>query len=464
MLFNDIIWTEKMRAVFRDTAPEIYLCGAMGTSKTLIASLLFFDRIINAPANVNQFAIVGASGVLVKRNFVDKADSLHKIHRGLCTEYSQNNKDGSGSHFCIKGKTGLKIVYLAGADNKSSLTSILSLDLGGILLDEMSWLDIDTVREAHGRVKRLAYPGWIIGTTNGGTPTQEFYTEFVDHAVPQFKETVPQTELDALKGDMPSRHYYHFNLRDDCPHKTPEQTAALIATYPPGSFYYYSKILGCRGFSQGALYAPYISGDLLIENSRINTRALGNVVCSVDMGTSTGMDDTKHAHTIATVVGFTPGYEQVIVLESKIIPSNTLDTVIDEVDKLLLPYWANYYTKLSKIVIDYGDSGGMLVRSWRSRTRLKNVTVKPCIKTGKGGNIGGKEITLQSRAQLKCQLLMDNRLMWAESAEASFKAHKNILSTEDGAELEQSNIDNDYADSLTYTLTENWVKLSKNIY
>lgn len=453
-----------MRAVFRDKAPFIYLCGATGTSKTLVASMLFFDRIVNTPANVNQFAIVGASAVLAKRNFIDKADGVYHIHRGLCSEYSDGNKEAAGAHFCIYGKTGKKIVYLAGADDKKSYTAILSLDLGGVLLDEMSALNIDVIREAHSRVQRTSYNGWLIGTTNGGNPTQEFYTEFVDKAVPQFKETVPQIELDALKGDMPNRHYYHFNLQDDCPHKTTEQTAALIATFPPGSFYYYSKILGCRGFSQGSLYASYMTEDMLIDETRINTDALGNVVCSVDMGTSAGLDDTKHAHTIATVVGFTPKYEQVIVLESRVIPSNTLDKVIDEVDKLLLPYWANYYTKLSKIVIDYGDSGGMLIRSWRNRTRLKNVTVKPCIKTGKGGNIGGKEINLQSRAQLKCQLLMDNRLLWSTSAESSFKAHKNILATENGEEMEQSTIDNDYADSLTYALTENWIKLSKNIY
>lgn len=108
MRFDEIIWTPKMRAVFADDARVIHLCGAMGTSKTLVGGLLFFDRIMNAPANVNQFAIIGVSSVLVKRNFVDKADSLYNIHRGLCTEFSEGNKTAAGSHFCVKAKTGLK--------------------------------------------------------------------------------------------------------------------------------------------------------------------------------------------------------------------------------------------------------------------------------------------------------------------------------------------------------------------
>ena len=142
MTFDEVIWTPKMRAVFSDDARVIHLCGSMGTSKTLVGGLLFFDRI------------------------------MYNIHRGLCTEFSDGNKMAAGSHFCIRGKTGLKIVYIAGADNKNSFANILSLDLGGILLDELSVLHPDVWREAYGRVQRLAYPGWLITTTNGGNPTQ----------------------------------------------------------------------------------------------------------------------------------------------------------------------------------------------------------------------------------------------------------------------------------------------------
>ena len=220
MTFDQVIWTDKMRAIFSDDAPVIHLCGAMGTSKTLVAGLLFFDRIYNAPPNVNQFAIIGVSSVLAKRNFIDKADSIYNIHRGLCTEYSDGSKAAAGSHFCIRGKHGKKIVYIAGADNKTSYTNILSLDLGGILLDELSVLHPDVWREAYGRVQRLAYPGWLITTTNGGNPTQEFYPELVNHATVMFRDTVPKIELDEMVEDRTDEHYYHFNLQDDCPHKT----------------------------------------------------------------------------------------------------------------------------------------------------------------------------------------------------------------------------------------------------
>ena len=68
MTFDEVKWTDKMRAIFSDNARVLHLCGAMGTSKTLVGGLTFFDRIMNAPANVNQFAIIGVSSVLVKAN------------------------------------------------------------------------------------------------------------------------------------------------------------------------------------------------------------------------------------------------------------------------------------------------------------------------------------------------------------------------------------------------------------
>lgn len=465
MLYNEIKWTDKMRAAFSDEARFLHFVGSTGTSKTLLAAAgIFFDRVMEAPKNVNQFAIVGVSGVLVQRNFVDKADSVYKIHRGLCHGFNKGDSEASGTHFLIEGFTGTKIVYLAGADNKNSYTNILSLDLGGILLDELSVLNIDVIREAYGRVQRLAYPGWIITTTNGGNPTQEFYTEYLNHAKVMFRETVPKIELDAMIEDKPDEHYYHFNLLDDSPHRTPEQTERLMQTHPVGSFYYYSKILGCRGFQEGAIYAPYLTEDHIIPYEDIDFSSIREMICSVDMGTATGEKDTKHAHTIATLKAYSYNgkgqLQGLITLETWVIPSVDIDTIVDRVDMHLLPYWTNHYRKLTKIVIDYGDSGSMLINSWRKRTRYKNITVKMAVKSGKMHGVQ-KAINLQSRAQMKIQLISKGLLLWSLRAKAGFDAHAQLLSTPDGEEMENNSIINDYGDSETYTITEKWAQIEK---
>lgn len=450
MTFDEVIWTDKMRAIFSDKVRVLHLCGSMGTSKTLVAGLVFFDRIMNAPANVNQFAIIGVSSVLAKRNFVDKADSLYNIHRGLCTEYSDGNKDAAGSHFCINAKTGKKIVYIAGADNKASYANILSLDLGGILLDELSVLHPDVIREAYGRVQRLAYPGWLITTTNGGNPTQEFYSELVNHATVMFRDTVPKIELDEMVEDRADEHYYHFNLRDDCPHKTAEQTERLMRSYPVGSFYYYSKILGCRGFSEGAMYAPLLGDVTLYSLNDLNINAFEEIVATVDVGASVNGDDTSKSHTIVALGGYTRQYHRVVAIASKKIASIEHRDIIEEAEAWLYPYWLKFFGKFKTILIDKADY--KLVSTWQNHSRWRGkVSVLGCIKTDKV-----LCPDLVTRAAVKCQLMMTSkqyptsRIVWCDAD--MLKAHRQILQDKDGAELDQKDIWQDYADCFSYLI------------
>lgn len=450
MRFDDVIWTPKMRAVFSDEARVIHLCGSMGTSKTLVGGLLFFDRIMNAPANVNQFAIIGVSSVLVKRNFVDKADSLYSIHRGLCTEFSDGNKMAAGSHFCIKGKTGLKIVYIAGADNKSSFTNILSLDLGGILLDELSVLHPDVWREAYGRVQRLAYPGWLITTSNGGNPTQEFYKELVNKATVQFRETVPKMELDEMDEERKDESYYHFNLRDDCPHKTAEQTERLMQSYPPGSFYHYAKVLGCRGYSEGAMYAPLLSNAELVDQGDLNAQSIEELVVTMDRGKSVNGEDTKSAHTILALFGYSKNYHRLVAIASKKIESIEHLHIINESENWLYPYWLKFYGKSMAVLID--DNLGDLIATWQNHSRWRGkISVMYCKKSVKR-----LCPDLPARAARKCQLMMtskqypQSRVVWCD--EDMLKAHRQILQDKDGRELDQSDIWQDYADCFSYAM------------
>lgn len=450
MRFDEVIWTPKMRAIFSDDARVIHLCGSMGTSKTLVAGLLFFDRVMNAPANVNQFAIIGVSSVLVKRNFVDKADSLCNIHRGLCTEYSDGNKDAAGSHFCINGKYGKKIVYIAGADNKTSYTNILSLDLGGILLDELSVLHPDVFREAYGRVQRLAYPGWLITTTNGGNPTQEFYSELVNHATVMFRDTVPKIELDEMVEDRHDEHYYHFNLRDDCPHKTAEQTERLVNSYPVGSFYHYSKILGCRGYSEGALYAKLLCDVQPVSLDDLNIAAFEEIVAMVDVGASVNGDETNKSHTIVAIGGYTRNYHRIVPIASKKIASIEHRDIIDEAEAWLYFYWLKFYGKFKAILIDKADY--KLVSTWRNHSRWRGkINVVGCVKTDKF-----LCPDLPTRAAVKCQLMMtskqypQSRIVWCDPE--MLKAHRQILQDKDGSELDQSDVWQDYADCLSYLI------------
>lgn len=94
-----------------------------------------------------------------------------------------------------------------------------------------------------------------------------------------------------------------------------------------------------------------------------------------------------------------------------------------------------------------------MIRTWRKRTRFKNLTIKGATKYVRD------EITLVTRCQAKQQLIMQERLIWTERALSSYRAHEQILTNDDGSELDEAKQKNDYGDGVTYLVTEEWLNL-----
>lgn len=76
MKLNEIIWTEKMHAVMRDDAQVLFLAGATGCSKTLVAGHKFMDWMMNAPSDDTQFFIICKDRGTGVRNILDNKDDL----------------------------------------------------------------------------------------------------------------------------------------------------------------------------------------------------------------------------------------------------------------------------------------------------------------------------------------------------------------------------------------------------
>ena len=94
-----------------------------------------------------------------------------------------------------------------------------------------------------------------------------------------------------------------------------------------------------------------------------------------------------------------------------------------------------------------------MIRTWRNRTRFKNLTIKGAVKHIKN------EITLVTRCQSKQQLIIQERLLWTDRALTSYQSHEQILLNEDGSELDENRQKNDYANCVDYLVTEEWVNL-----
>lgn len=452
MKLTDVIWTEKMRAVMSDDAQILFLSGATGCSKTLVAGHKFMDWMLNAPASATQFFMIFKDRGTGARNILENQDSFYNMY-DFCREPYTDGKAG-GLQFIFHGLHGDKIVYIVGADDKSAWSKVLGANPNGIWLEELSVLHIDCIRETMGRAFSRGCK--LIGTTNGGIPTQEFYTEFVNHASVIFRDSVPAAELSEMVEDRPYMHYYHFNLNDDAPHLTKEQREHLIELYPVNSFYYTSKILGCRGAVEGAAFAPLMDRDVhIIPFEDINFQNLREIGLFVDVGSNRNPDDADKASTVATLVGYSKGFQRVIVLESWLIPATSHDDIIAEAERLLEPWWYKHMFRLREIVIDSAEA--ILINTWRKKNKYHTLNVRGAVK-------GYKDvITLRTRCELKQQMLIQRRLLWSTRAVESYNAHTRLVLDDDGSVLDMGVRDNDYSDSLDYGLTEKWNDITTNI-
>jgi len=452
MKIGEIIWTDKMRSVMKDPSQILFLVGATGCSKSLVAGFKFMDWLTNSPAEAKQFYMIFKDIGTGARNFLQNDDTFYNMFSFMREEYTIG-KEG-GLQFTWHGVHGDKIVYIVGANDKTSWSKVLGSNPDGIWLEELSVLHIDLIREVMGRAFSRLCP--LIATTNGGMPTQEFYTEFVNHAIVQYPETVPSAEMSEMIQDKPYMHYYHFNINDDAPHLTEDQKKMLIELYPENSFYYMSKILGCRGFTEGAAFAQLMKKEThIIPFENIDLYALQEIDLFVDVGSNKDPSDTSKASTVASLVGYTKGCQRVVILECWEVPATSHDDIIKYLEDKIEWWWVKFMFRFKKIVIDSAEA--ILINTWRNKNRFNTLQVKGSLKAYKD------IINLRTRCELKQQLLLQNRLLWSSHALNSYNAHTRLLIDEDGAVLDLGVQDNDINDTSDYALTEKWNDITKNI-
>lgn len=434
-----------MKSVMNDEAQIIYLLGATGCSKSLVAGLKFMDILLNAPKEETQFYMIFKDIGTGARNFLQNEDSFYNLF-SFNREPATASKEG-GLQFVFHGIYSDKIVYIVGANDKTAWSKILGSNPDGLWLEELSVLHIDLIRECMGRA--ISRKCRLIATSNGGLPTQEFYTEFVNHAVVQYPESVPAIEMAEMIQDKDYMHYYHFNLNDDAPHLTDIERQRLAELYPENSFYYMSKVMGCRGYVQGAAYASLMQKDThIIPFEKIELSNLQEIGLFIDVGSSTNVDDLTKASTVGTLVGYSKNCQRMIVLECWKVNATSHDEIIKAFEENMRWWWWTYMQKFTKVAIDSAEA--ILIRTWAVKNQYRTIQIKGAVKSVH--NI----ITLRTRCELKQQLIMTERLLWSTHAMDSYNAHTRILLTEDGEELDLANQDNDIADSLTYALTEKW--------
>lgn len=208
MTLDQIQITPKLKDILNDDAQVIFGEGTTYAGKSFIFGITFFRRVYHSPKSHNQFVLAGKSLPVLEKMYIHNMASFYNLYKPLC-EYTA--KGQGGAKILVKTPTGIKIIYLAGYDNKSRWSDILGLTIHGFNVEEINIADDEFVGELMVRVFRNS--GFLLCTSNGGDPDTLVYTDHLNQCrpLPKYAKEVPKEtwkELERSKANERFRYYF----------------------------------------------------------------------------------------------------------------------------------------------------------------------------------------------------------------------------------------------------------------
>lgn len=392
-----------------------------------------------------MYAFVAESVGTAEKMLIDDSASPFNIFGNGIVRYIGGKKP----HIRLQGRHGMKLLYLGGYSTARDWKKILGLNIHGIHIEELSAAHDDFLREAFVRVSRLATKPWLLGTTNGGEPNQAFYTEFFDkgnynnkHNINMPVSTKQILDNVEIKDD---RFEYIFVGFEDSPTQTEEIINDIKNTFPPGTFWYNSKVLGARSALTGAIYAEYIDKQKhVIEYNDIFDKKKYNFIrysIGVDVGTS--------AYTVFYLTGFTVGFKEAVVIDTMKINQAGTDEIYDAFKTWYEPYYINpeIHNRMFGIFVDYGGGGNVLIKSLQNKI-LDDYNIQM-------GN--AHKIKIVDRIESTIKLLYANRLLFTDRTTELINSMTSVVYSKNRDKTDPrewtSGIHKDNVDSFEYSLS-----------
>lgn len=308
-----IVKTPKIIKILEDCHKILILYGATGNGKSMLATLKAITRIMNSPRHHRFFVLAGKDITTLEKRFIESPNSV--LNWKPFKPFWKYTKQGvAGAKVTFQTPTGKKYWYLTPFADAKTYSRVLGSTINGAFVDEAPESNEDFLKEVFVRTIRTQ-GSWAILTGNGGDPKHYFYTGIVDKCktvedvftkeqmVEYDIKPTPQEELKFLmtefndEGDIKIHEnsiMYHLSLEDN-PVYTEEQLRMFRSLYPKGSFMYYSRILGIRGFQEKNVFSAYVNERMIVPLSIVKeTDAVGHfknphllpyrMVFSVDSG------------------------------------------------------------------------------------------------------------------------------------------------------------------------------------
>lgn len=436
---NDIIFTDKFKDLLKSDKRIIHCEGVTGSGKSFQLGVKFFFKVFNSKDT--QFVIAASSTSTAEKMFIQKPTSFFNIFNVVCKHYSMGT---GGNRIVMTTPSGEKIIYLVGYDDKARFKTILGTDIGGFLVEEIHVASKEFIREMFTRVYRNN--GFLYTSSNGGMPDIIAYKDYLNKARPNSKyyDEVPKSTLNYLLETQPDDDYeFWFYKFEDNKALTQEQIQKLYSAHPVGSFEYNSKILGIRGFVEGAIYFKYMSPEknkvrwVDVYNNPTSPYQFDKYTIGIDVGATD--------FTVVTLVGFTRFYREAVVLDT--VSINNVG--IDEIWHMITSFMDNYYYtighKIYGVFID--SAAGITKNSLKPRFRNRyNIQIADSYK-----------YTIKERVDWGIRFLHQGRLKFTDKADNIYMSFTRALYVENMNKTDvrefSNHRDKDNIDSAEYAIT-----------
>lgn len=369
-----IKYTPKTRTILSDKHKILTLYGSTGNGKSMLMMTKGLSRIYKSPREHKTYVLAGRDITTLEKRFVESNHSVLNWYpfAGRWT-YRKQNVSG-GSQIVLHTETGDKQLFLTPFNNIAAYGRILGSTIDGFLIDEGVESDENFLRECVSRTIRQQHT-WLIQTSNGGNPSHYFYEGIVDKSMTiddfeweefvtsnqvvlsgnpkglPVEKSVPIEELKWQADDRDNfKMFYHLSLEDN-PTYTKEQLEAYYNEYPPGSFMWFSRIMGIRGFTESSPFSAYLGESVFVSVEKTRD-IVDQMVFSVDSGghvfSNKYMPDSpyrdgdqgtnKGGHTVMVTVGFNRNMDKAVIIDTffpnRMIQVDSVERITERVYRL----------------------------------------------------------------------------------------------------------------------------------
>ncbi len=436
---SEIVFTDKFKDLLKSKKRIIHCEGVTGSGKSFQLGVKYFFKVFNS--DKKQFVIAASTTSTVEKMIIDKPSSFYNVFNVVCHHYAQGV---GGNRIVIDSPKGEKIIYLVGYDDKTRFKQILGTDVAGFLVEEIHVASDEFIREMFTRVYRNN--GFLYTSSNGGMPDIIAYRDYLNKARPNDKwaSEVPEPTMQELSSKEPDDDYeFWFYKFEDNKALTDEMVKKLYSAHPVGSFEYNSKILGIRGFVEGLIYARYLNyeNNMVQFNDVYRNQQTKYPFSKYTIGVDVGSTDM----TVFTLVGFTAGYREAIIIDKVEINHAGFNEIWDIFYKWFMPYHQVLSSRVYGVFID-------------SAAQILKTSLRQPLFNYFGLSIADSyKFTIKERVDWGIRLLHQGRIKFTEKAKETYDAFNNALYqknlTATDIRMFTNHIYKDRIDSAEYAIT-----------